>query len=176
MRFLLQFVAALPKHRTTSISGRVRRTSVLKVSGPTWTSLVFNPRRSVAKASQSGTAEIFDPSGHNSQPRIVTWCQASQKLKAEQLPRSLCPIVHSMMMIHKRSTNIMSLQSLPNNIALVLTTVLLARLSYLTNPLILNNSKMPEFWSPARDDVANRAGRKRACASRSIGWNWFMIF
>ena len=46
----------------------------------------------------------------------------------------------------------------------------------LTNPLILNNSKMPEFWSPAPDDVANRAGQKRACASRSIGWNWFMIF
>ena len=45
----------------------------------------------------------------------------------------------------------------------------------LTNPLILNDSKMPEFWSPARDDVANCAGR-RACASRSIGWNWFMIF
>ena len=46
----------------------------------------------------------------------------------------------------------------------------------LTNPLILNDSKMPEFWSPAPDDVANRAGQKRACASRSIGWNWFMIF
>ena len=45
----------------------------------------------------------------------------------------------------------------------------------LTNPLILNDSKMPEFLSPAHDDVANRAGR-RACASRSIGWNWFMIF
>ena len=45
----------------------------------------------------------------------------------------------------------------------------------LTNPLILNDSKMPEFLSPAHDDVANCAGR-RACASRSIGWNWFMIF
>ena len=46
---------------------------------------------------------------------------------------------------------------------------------FLTNPLILKDSKTPEFLIPAHDDVANRAGR-RACASRSIGWNWFMIF
>ena len=45
----------------------------------------------------------------------------------------------------------------------------------LTNPLILKDSKTPEFLIPTHDDVANRAGR-RACASRSIGWNWFMIF
>src|SRR5208282_1646836 len=44
----------------------------------------------------------------------------------------------------------------------------------LTNPLILKDSKTPEFLIP-HDDVANRAGR-RACASRLIGWNWFMIF
>ena len=46
----------------------------------------------------------------------------------------------------------------------------------LTNPLILKDSKTPEFLIPAHDDVANRAGQKRACASRSIGWNWFMVF
>ena len=45
----------------------------------------------------------------------------------------------------------------------------------LTNPLILKDSKTPEFLILAHDDVANRAGR-RGCASRSIGWNWFMIF
>ena len=37
--------------------------------------------------------------------------------------------------------------------------------------------KMPEFSEfLARDGVANCAGQKRACASRSIGWNRFMIF
>ncbi len=45
----------------------------------------------------------------------------------------------------------------------------------LTNPLILKDSKTPEFLISAHDDVANRAGR-RTCASQSIGWNWFMIF
>ena len=42
---------------------------------------------------------MFDPSGHNSLLGIVTWCQASSRLKAEQLPRSLCPIVPSTMTI-----------------------------------------------------------------------------
>ena len=37
-----------------------------------------------------------------------------------------------------------------------LTFAIFERVPNLTNPLILNNSKMPEFWSPARDDVANR--------------------
>ena len=46
----------------------------------------------------------------------------------------------------------------------------------LTNPLILKDSKTPEFLILAHDDVANRAGQKRACASRSSGWNWFMSF
>jgi hypothetical protein len=46
----------------------------------------------------------------------------------------------------------------------------------LMNPLILKDSKMPEFLIPAHDDMANRAGQKRVCASRSSGWNWFMIF